>query len=150
VPAGTIVIGADTVVALKSRIYFKPEGEADAIRMLHELSGQTHQVLTGVAVREVGKATQLDAVSTDVHIKTLTEEDILKYVATGEPLDKAGAYGIQGVGGSLVDRIDGDYFNVVGLPIDRLIQMLSVHVDIMPFRTARRGLTPEIFRQHNL
>lgn len=144
-PTGTIVVAADTIVVLRDKIYFKPENPHDAIRMLGELSGQTHQVMTGIAVREAGKATQLDAVTTDVRIKSLTPEEITAYVATGEPLDKAGSYGIQGLGGKLVEQVIGDYFNVVGLPVDKLLEMLAPHIDTTPNKAARRRLTPELF-----
>ncbi len=145
VPEGSIVVAADTIVVSCDKIYFKPDNPADAVRMLGELSGRTHQVITGIAVREVGKSTQLDAVATDVRIKTLTTAEINDYVATGEPLDKAGSYGIQGLGGRLVEQVIGDYFNVVGLPVDKLLEMLELHVDMTAQRAARRHLTPETF-----
>lgn len=147
-PTGTLVIAADTVVALGDTKYFKPQDAADAQRMLTELSGKEHQVITAVAVREVGKATQLEAVRTDVQVRLVSDREIAGYVATGEPLDKAGAYGIQGLGGQLVERIAGDYFNVVGLPVDKLLDMLSVHIDVALYRDARRKLTPQTFEQH--
>lgn len=145
-PKDTIIVAADTVVALDGQIYFKPEDPADARRMLGELQGQVHQVITGVAVHEVGRATQLDAVTTDVKIRTLAPQEIAEYVATGEPLDKAGSYGIQGIGGTLVEQVEGDYFNVVGLPVQRLLEMLESHVDAAPFRERLPLLTPEIFQ----
>lgn len=113
------VIGADTIVVLENRIYGKPTDEDDAKRMLRELSGKTHQVITGVCIIRKGDATTF-AETTDVTFKALAEDEISAYVATGEPLDKAGAYGIQGLGGKLVASLAGDYDNVVGLPVARL------------------------------
>jgi len=142
----TIVITADTVVALDNKIYFKPDDAEDAFKMLRSLSGKEHQVITGVAVRDAGHATLLDAVTTRVIFKSLTDAQINAYVETGEPLDKAGSYGIQGHGGKLIERIEGDYFNVVGLPVDKLLEMLSNYCDITHFQGRRRELTPDIFR----
>ncbi len=145
-PKGTIVVAADTIVVKDKQIYMKPLDPGDAVRMLAELAGQTHQVITGLAVRETGRATQLDAATTDVTLRALQKEDIEEYVATGDPLDKAGSYGIQSLGGSLVQQISGDFFNVVGLPVDKLLKMLEVHMDVTAFRDRRRILTPALFR----
>lgn len=118
------VIAADTVVVLDNRILGKPKDAADAVRMLTELSGRTHKVLTGVAVSFDGR--QLAEVcETEVIFRTLTAAEIADYVATGEPLDKAGAYGIQGRGAVFVEKINGCYNNVVGLPLTRLHLMLA-------------------------
>ncbi len=117
---GTIVIGCDTIVALDGVIYGKPEDEADAARMLAKLSGRTHQVYTGVCLLSADNQRRSFVERTDVTFRKLEPEEIISYVQTGEPLDKAGAYGIQGAGWSLVDSFDGDYQNVVGLPVDRL------------------------------
>ena len=117
-PANATVIGADT-------IFGKPADEADARRMLAELSGRTHQVITGVCLVRNGQ-TEAFAETTDVRFKDISAEDIAAYVATGEPLDKAGAYGIQGRGGAFVDSVDGDYDNVVGLPVARLERALDL------------------------
>lgn len=118
------VIAADTVVVLDGKILGKPKDAADAVRMLTELSGRTHKVLTGVAVSFDG--TQLAEVcETEVIFRTLTAAEIAEYVATGEPLDKAGAYGIQGRGAVFVEKINGCYNNVVGLPLTRLHLMLA-------------------------
>lgn len=118
------VIAADTVVVLDNQILGKPKDAADAVRMLTELSGRTHKVLTGVAVSFDG--TQLAEVcETEVIFRTLTAAEIADYVATGEPLDKAGAYGIQGRGAVFVEKINGCYNNVVGLPLTRLHLMLA-------------------------
>lgn len=118
------VIAADTVVVLDGKILGKPKDAADAVRMLKELSGRTHKVLTGVAVSFQGR--QLAEVcETEVIFRTLTAAEIADYVATGEPLDKAGAYGIQGRGAVFVEKINGCYNNVVGLPLTRLHLMLA-------------------------
>lgn len=118
------VIAADTVVVLDGQILGKPKDAADAVRMLTELSGRTHKVLTGVAVSFQGR--QLAEVcETEVIFRTLTAAEIADYVATGEPLDKAGAYGIQGRGAVFVEKINGCYNNVVGLPLTRLHLMLA-------------------------
>ena len=118
------MIAADTVVVLDGQILGKPKDAADAVRMLTELSGRTHKVLTGVAVSFQGR--QLAEVcETEVIFRTLTAAEIADYVATGEPLDKAGAYGIQGRGAVFVEKINGCYNNVVGLPLTRLHLMLA-------------------------
>lgn len=122
--AGAIVIGADTIVALGARIYGKPADEADACRILRELSGKTHQVITGVCVISEEETTSFAEV-THVTFRELDDTEIVAYVATGEPLDKAGAYGIQGEGARLIERTDGDFDNVVGLPITRLAPVLD-------------------------
>jgi septum formation protein len=120
-----IIIAADTIVAVGDAILGKPSDAADASRMLAELSGREHQVITGLAV--VDAATGRSAVRTSatrVCFRELTEQEISAYVATGEPLDKAGAYGIQERGALLVERIEGCYSNVVGLPLSLLGEML--------------------------
>jgi septum formation protein len=113
------VIGADTVVAIDGEILTKPANKEDAALMLRKLSGKTHSVFTGVTVIKNGKEHSFYA-ETKVTFFNLGDDEIAKYVATGEPLDKAGAYGIQGYGCLLVEKIDGDYFNVVGLPVSKL------------------------------
>ena len=118
-----VVVAADTVVVLDGRVLGKPRDPDDAVRMLTALSGRVHQVMTGVTVRRAG-AVQTDTVVTDVQFRTLSAAEIRAYAATGEPLDKAGAYGIQGLAAVFVDRLDGDYYNVVGLPLCRLCRML--------------------------
>lgn len=110
------VIGADTVVVTDGAILGKPKDEIDAVKMLKNLSGKTHQVMTGVAVSYQGKIVS-EVCITDVIFRELTDKEIVDYVSTGEPLDKAGAYGIQGKGAVLVEKINGDYNNVVGLPL---------------------------------
>lgn len=121
-----IVIGADTIVVLRGKVLGKPEDEREAKAMLRKLSGRTHEVMTGLAVVDAstGKKT-IDCVRTKVKFRKLTEEEISSYVATGEPLDKAGAYGIQGRAGVFVEKIDGCYCNVVGLPLARLAEILK-------------------------
>ncbi|MFQ9163268.1 MAG: Maf family protein [Lachnospiraceae bacterium] len=118
------VIGADTIVAFENRILGKPKDSEDAIRMVSMLQGSTHQVYTGVTLIEVCADGSLREKSfyeeTNVHVCQMTKDEIASYVATGEPLDKAGAYGIQGTFSIYVSGIEGDYFNVVGLPISRL------------------------------
>lgn len=120
-----IVLGADTtVVAPTGEILAKPEGDADAERMLRLLSGQTHQVMTGVAlVSAQGTETAVEV--THVSVTTLSDEEIAAYVATGEPMDKAGAYGIQGYAGRWIPRIQGCYFNVMGLPLALVSAMIE-------------------------
>ena len=121
---GDLVIGADTIVVLDGTVLGKPRNTAHALQMLTALSGRRHHVYTGVAVLRDG--TELVAhEDTEVHVCPLTHEEMLRYIATGEPMDKAGAYGIQGRGALLIDRIHGDYCNVVGLPLCRLGKMLA-------------------------
>ena len=118
-----IVITADTMVFLDDERLGKPRDEADALRMLTELSGRHHTVCTGVTVRQGDKAIAFTT-TTDVYFRAATEAELRAYIATGEPMDKAGAYGVQGVGSLLVERIDGDFFNVMGLPVMELSQAL--------------------------
>lgn len=127
----TLVIGADTCVCLNGKIYGKPESKEDAKSMLKELSGKTHQVYTGYCVIDCssGKSVSRCAV-TDVTFKELTDKEIDDYVATGEPLDKAGAYGIQEKGAMFVEKIDGDYSNVVGLPLCPLYKLFKEEFEI--------------------
>lgn len=114
---GGVVIGADTIVVLDGKILGKPRDEKEAKEMLRSLSGRVHRVITGYCIVKDGKEVK-GAVETEVEFYELSDEDIAWYVATGEPMDKAGAYGIQGKGGLFVKRIKGDYYNVVGLPIE--------------------------------
>lgn len=120
----TIVIAADTIVAFENAILGKPADEEDAVRMLSMLSGKTHDVHTGICVRS-GDQTVFETVSTKVVFRDLSAEEIKKYVQSGEPMDKAGAYGIQGAAASFVSEIHGDYYNVVGLPLCRLTEILK-------------------------
>ncbi|MGE5644583.1 MAG: Maf family protein [Acidobacteriota bacterium] len=111
-----IVLGADTVVVAGGEILGKPADREDARRMLGRLAGGWHEVLTGICLRRGGEVFE-DAESTRVRFVELTEDEIDEYVASGEPMDKAGAYAIQGLASKFVDRIEGCYFNVVGLPV---------------------------------
>jgi septum formation protein len=121
-----IVLAADTVVVIDRKILGKPADRQDALRMLTLLSGRKHRVVTAVAVLDAGKGRMATRHSkTGVWFRKLSRREIDAYVATGEPLDKAGAYGIQERGGLLVERIDGCYFNVVGLPISLVGAMLA-------------------------
>ena len=120
---GDVVIAADTIVVLRDRVLGKPADKNEAIGMLRALSGRDHQVMTGITVLRDEKTITHTEI-TDVHFRPLTEEEILRYVETGEPMDKAGAYGIQGFAAPFVEGIRGDYYNVMGLPVCRLEQML--------------------------
>jgi septum formation protein len=119
-----IVLGADTCVVCDSRILGKPTDTADARRMLELLGGRTHAVLTGLAVISSGKIAR-DVEITQVTFNQLNDREIAQYIASGEPLDKAGAYAIQGYAARWIPRIEGCYFNVVGLPIARTISLLG-------------------------
>lgn len=119
-----IVIAADTVVALGDNVLGKPQNSEDAVRMLQELSGKSHTVYTGFSVLQ-GNKLVTDVVATEVVFRDLASEEIFRYVANGEPMDKAGAYGIQGEAAAFVSEIHGDYYNVVGLPLCRLISVLT-------------------------
>lgn len=121
---GDLVIGADTIVVLDDKILGKPRNTAHALQMLTALSGRRHHVYTGVAVLRDGEELTAHE-DTEVHFCPLTQEEMLRYIATDEPMDKAGAYGIQGRGALFIDRIHGDYCNVVGLPLCRLGKMLA-------------------------
>ena len=131
-PAGavksTVVIGADTIVVQDGKILGKPADEADAVRMLTGLQGRRHDVYTGVAVLDYDengeKRVYNYPVGTAVYVNEMTEEEIRAYVETKDPLDKAGAYGIQGRFAAHIDRIEGDYYNVVGLPVSRMYRTL--------------------------
>lgn len=118
------VIGADTVVVIDNVILGKPKNPEAACAMLKQLSGRAHEVLTGIAIKYKDKEVA-EVVHTKVYFRKLTDAEIAAYVATGEPLDKAGAYGIQGRGAVLVEEIDGCYNNVVGLPISRVNELLN-------------------------
>ena len=124
------VLGADTIVVVDGMILGKPCDSADAARMLRLLSGRTHQVTTGVCLMGPEPKTGFQDTRSETTVVTVTElsdEDIRAYIATGEPLDKAGAYGIQGMASRWIPRIEGDYFNVVGLPLALIQRMLHDH-----------------------
>lgn len=124
----TIILGADTVVVLDRQILGKPKDEEDAFLMLQSLQGRAHNVYTGVAVLRydnAGNRTVINrAIGTAVYVNPMTEGEIRKYISTGECMDKAGAYGIQGRFAPFISRIDGDYYNVVGLPVSYVYQVL--------------------------
>ena len=124
-PEPAIVIGADTTVCLGHRFLGKPAGAEQAAAMLQALSGRTHEVYTGIGlIAPDGRQTD-DVAVTRVHMRPLSSRDIQTYVASGEPLDKAGAYGIQGLAARFIERIEGCYYNVVGLPLARLSALLE-------------------------
>lgn len=130
IPAkSTIVIGADTVVVHQDQILGKPKDEQDAFRMIQSLQGDVHQVYTGVAILDFdgnGEKTVIShAVETRVSVNPMSKEEIWKYVQSKEPMDKAGAYGIQGKFSAFIEKIEGDYFNVVGLPVSYVYQILK-------------------------
>lgn len=121
-----LVIGADTVVVLDGRVLGKPADPEDAVEMLSRLQGSCHEVYTGVALIDAGIGKVLvDHERTLVHFRNISEREIRSYVATGEPLDKAGAYGIQGLAAIFIKSLEGCYTNVVGLPLARLAEMLE-------------------------
>ena len=122
--AEEIVITADTMVFLDDKKLGKPADEAEALAMLNALQGRHHTVCTGVTVRQ-GQRALTRAQTTDVYFRRATEKELRAYIADGEPMDKAGAYGVQGQGALLVERIDGDFFNVMGLPVVLLSEMLK-------------------------
>lgn len=125
---GEVVLGSDTIVALGDARLGKPRSPADAAAMLRHLSGRTHEVHTGVAVIDAATGRRSDVVvSTTVSMRPLSDDEIDSYVATTEPLDKAGAYAIQGRAAVFVDRIDGDHSNVVGLPLPATARLLADH-----------------------
>lgn len=119
-----VVVGSDTVVALDGKILGKPHSRQEACEMLRSLSGKAHKVFTGVAI-VCGEKVKNFFDETDVEFYPLSDCEIEKYVATGEPMDKAGAYGIQGKGSVLIKKINGDFFNVMGLPIAKLYREMS-------------------------
>lgn len=125
IPApGETVVGADTLVVLEDDRLEKPMDGEDAARMLRRLAGRQHRVVTGWCVRRDGRE-RVGAVTTRVTFRRLSDPEIDRYVASGEPLDKAGAYGIQGQGGALVERVEGSYTNVVGLPLAEVLAAIE-------------------------
>lgn len=121
---GDVVIAADTIVVCQGRVLGKPHTEAEAVQMLSLLSGRDHQVMTGMTVLAGGRAQTVTEV-TDIHFRPLSQKEIAAYVASGEPMDKAGAYGIQGGAALFCEKMVGDYYNVMGLPVCRLWQILK-------------------------
>jgi septum formation protein len=121
---GTVSIGSDTIVVVDGDVLGKPKDEEEAFAMLQRLSGRSHKVMTAVAVAFDGYVTS-DVVEVGVTFRSLRDDEIEDYIRTGEPMDKAGAYGIQGFGATIVDGVDGDYFAVMGLPVNRMIRLLE-------------------------
>ena len=121
--AGDVVVAADTIVVCDSTVLGKPHSQEEAVSMLTMLSGRAHQVMTGITVLRDGEARTHTEI-TDIHFRPLSEAEIRAYVATGEPMDKAGSYGIQGGAALFCTGLEGDYYNVVGLPVCRLGQIL--------------------------
>ena len=129
--ADDVIIAADTIVVLGDQLLGKPRDEAHAEEMLASLSGRAHQVMTGVTVLRGDRSITATEI-TDIHFRELSNREIRRYIATGEPMDKAGSYGIQGGAALFASRIEGDYYNVMGLPVCRLLQMLrELAPDIM-------------------
>lgn len=121
-----IIIAADTIVTLENDILGKPKDKDDAFRMLKMLSGRVHKVYSGLVLINTSNGRVIKtSLATEVKFSSLTDEEIIKYINSGEPLDKAGAYGIQGKGGIFVEEIRGCYYNVVGLPLNKLKYMLN-------------------------
>ena len=119
-----VVIAADTIVVCGGQVLGKPKDEQDAFRMLRLLSGRDHQVMTGMTVLRGSRCIVCTEV-TDIHFRPLTDREILSYIRTGEPMDKAGSYGIQGGAALFAEKLVGDYYNVMGLPVCRLGQILK-------------------------
>ena len=127
-----VVIAADTIVVCQNKVLGKPRDEEDAARMLRLLSGSTHQVMTGCTVLR-GEIAETFTQVTELHFRPLSDKEILAYIATGEPMDKAGAYGIQGGAALFCEGMTGDYYNVMGLPLCRLLKALrAVAPDVFP------------------
>ena len=123
-PRPDIVVAADTIVVVDGAVLGKPHDEDEAFHMLKTLSGRGHEVMTGLNVWHEGKLRQ-EVVRTRVHFRPMTDAEIRAYIATGEPMDKAGSYGIQGYGAIFADHLEGDYFSVMGLPLCALARMLA-------------------------
>jgi septum formation protein len=137
------ILAADTVVVRGAHLLEKPSDEEDARRILRALSGGWHEVVTAFWLGSVGgEVERLGFGATRVQFREMDEDEVARYVATGEPMDKAGAYGIQGLAGAFVSRIEGSYFNVVGLPTDQVISALKEAGALGPFPFLPRGATP--------
>jgi len=132
-----IVVAADTAVVIDGEVFGKPSDAADAERMLRRLSGRAHDVLTGLAVIGHRRITSVE--TTRVWFEPLTEDDIVWYVASGEPMDKAGAYAIQGLASRFIPRIEGSYSNVVGLPVAALARALTLATESLPLSAPGAG-----------
>lgn len=134
-----VIVGSDTVVVVDGDILGKPSDQTDAARMLRRLSGRSHIVMTGVAVQVEGTmASGVEEVG--VTFRALSDADIADYIRTGEPMDKAGSYGIQGFGATIVTRVDGDYFAVMGLPVNRMVRLMESLGLVYRFGALGRGL----------
>ena len=147
-PKPLFVIGADTIVVCDSRILGKPEDEEDAAEMLRLLSGRSHEVMTGVCLIAESAGPQgfrerIFHEVTQVRFRALTDEEIQSYIATGEPMDKAGAYGIQGSAGIFVEALEGDYDNVVGFPLDRILKETDAFLGTETIAGTRPGAGEE-------
>ncbi|EQK47800.1 MULTISPECIES: Maf family protein [Paraclostridium] len=130
-----LVIGADTIVVLDNEILGKPKNEEEAFNTLSKLSNREHQVITGMSIVNLENEKKIvDYAISNVKFKKLTDQDIKDYISTKECLDKAGSYGIQGYGALLVEEIKGDYFNIVGLPISKLSDILKINFNINLFK----------------
>ncbi len=127
--SSALVIGSDTVVTFDGAIFGKPRDVADAVSMLSQLSGRSHDVFTGVCLIGMSRE-QIFSERTRVHFSDLSKDVIDGYVASGEPMDKAGSYGIQALGGTLVEGIEGDYFNVVGFPLNKFCRELKTFLTL--------------------
>ena len=135
-----VTIGSDTIVVIDDQVLGKPRDENEAARMLERLSGRSHTVITAVAASWGGRMLS-DVEEVTVTFRSLSADDIAAYIATREPMDKAGAYGIQGYGATIVERVDGDYFAVMGLPLNRLarlLESLGLLYEFGPLRTRHR------------
>ena len=135
--SGAVVIGADTTVSIDDEILGKPCGQSQAVAMLLRLSGRTHQVLTGVAAYD-GERLESCVVATKVRFRSISEAEAVAYWRTGEPEDKAGGYGIQGIGGIFAERLEGSYSAVVGLPLEQTEKLLQL-LDIDTWSTRTHG-----------
>jgi septum formation protein len=138
---GALVIGADTIVVIDDRILSKPADAAEALSMLRRLRGRTHQVHTAVCITW-GEQVVSGVETVRVRFRAMTDAELMAYIATGEPMDKAGAYGIQGFGATIVDRVEGDFFAVMGLPLVRLVGLLRDVGVSYEFGTLAVGSTP--------
>lgn len=126
IKTNAIIISADTIVTFEKTILGKPKDEKEAFKMIKSLQGRSHLVYSGIVVINIAKnIIKQDSLSTKVTFSEMSDDEIMEYIKTGEPLDKAGAYGIQGIGGIFVEEIQGCYYNVVGLPLNKLKSMLK-------------------------
>lgn len=131
----SVIISADTIVTMKGRIFGKPSSSDEAKEFLSILRNQVHSVITGIAILYLPYSDQAisDSVETFVKMRDFSDDELEGYIKTGEPFDKAGAYGIQGHGGELIEYIDGCYFNVVGLPLKKFLELLNYIIDSSPY-----------------